>query len=559
MNPETSDHSPSPAKDRLLAGALFCAVLALFAVSYLRFFWGGQTFEFCSYAEIGSNILHGRGFATSSFVPSELAYLDAAGVPVAQTGPVLTRFPLFALWSAFWLALGGGRDFGMALGNGMAHALWVVVLFLAGRRIFGRRTAFIAAALWGLAPSMLAGFDLFGHPDVLFGALLAWLNLLIWRSPEPQRPLGGYVSLGLLAGACYLARHSFGIWLPFYVGLFWWRARPRLRPAAAFLGGFAALAVPWTLYYWSRTGRAFSPLFLWNLAEGTLVRGLPWMEYRTYAWPDFFHWEAAGQLCKKAVSLFNFQLGDLATFWTMPLAFPLAAAGLATAAGASAALGGWLILLLGWQMVVFSFLRTETLAWATGRYYLWLAPFVLFYAVDFLDRRRESRAWRWGALALAALLLQSWAFTYFAVPRSPDHPSGRPISEWPELAYLRERTEPTAWVATNIPSQVSWYAGRRAFNIPNHPAQLALMERLHPADYLLLGDYRIGEPFNFPEWVDVFQGRSGLPAQEAFAQMGFAVEQNFPGAVLLRKTRDAAARPTSAPAPRRPRAPDLAR
>ncbi len=81
---------------------LFALSLALSHICHALYFSGGQTFEFCHYAEIGRNILQGRGFSTRSFWPAELAALGLS--PDRLEAPPISRNPLFAYWSAFWMS-----------------------------------------------------------------------------------------------------------------------------------------------------------------------------------------------------------------------------------------------------------------------------------------------------------------------------------------------------------------------------------------------------------------------------------------------------------------------
>jgi hypothetical protein len=316
------------------------------------------------------------------------------------------------------------------------------------------------------------------------------------------------------------------------------RAHSNWRHAAAFLFGFAALALPWTALYFSQTGQVTSPLFLYNLAMGCVVRGLPWIEYRTYAFSDFLDWRVADLLVKKAFFLFNIHILELPTLWRLSVVFPFAVLGFVTADGIAAGLAGWLLLQLGWEILVFSFLRIDgsPLDLMNGRYFLWFAPFVLLYAAALWTGRREAKAWRWGGWAVCALLVQLWAANYLSRPRIAEHPSGRPIGEWPELVYLREQTDKATHIATNIPAQVAWYAGRWSVNIPNRPEDLKRLAQVHPVDYLLFIDHPIGEVSNLPEWAAVFQNHGGLSPDQSFSSLGFKLEKSFPRAVLLRRT-----------------------
>src|SRR5581483_4921407 len=91
---------------------LSAITLLMFTLGFFLHFHGGATYEFCHYAEIASNLLNGQGYSTRTFYPSELAFLEQTGVNAAalHAAPVAFRFPLFAFWSALWMAFAGQTD-----------------------------------------------------------------------------------------------------------------------------------------------------------------------------------------------------------------------------------------------------------------------------------------------------------------------------------------------------------------------------------------------------------------------------------------------------------------
>ncbi|PYQ11547.1 MAG: hypothetical protein DMH00_07925 [Acidobacteria bacterium] len=520
--------------------ALFAGTLVLFVLSYLLYFHGGESFEFCQYAEIASNILSGRGFSTRTFYPSGLAYLRAAGKVIDSTGPVFERFPLYAVWSAIWLAVGGRGDFGMALGNGVAHALGAALTYTLGRRLFSRNAALSAAVLWALDPVLLGGFDLYGYADLLFGVAFGLLIIAYWAALNDERSgTMRFVWLGFGAGACFLARYSFLMWMPvFALAPLALHRRDARRAAGAFLAAFATVWLPWVVFETWQIGR-YSPAFgLWNTAEGTLVWSLPWMEYRTFSILDFLTPDMPMLFIRKAWYLFNNFLRDIPTLWALSCLFPFAAAGMATSTGASAAFAGWVGLLFFWQWVLMSFLRYESLGgFLGGRYYLWFAPFTVLFAVDFLERKAAtSRGWRAGRWIVGLLVAQLWLLAYLSLPRETDHASKQPVGRWPELEYVRDVTPTDSWVMTNMPAQMAWYTGRRTVNIPNDPRDVAPMLNDWPIEYLLISQHRVAELFNYPAWQAILKG--GPEARDqGLRTLGFEIEQTFQEALLFKRKR----------------------
>ena len=531
---------PRFSRDLAIEGALFAGTLVLFILSYLIYFHGGESFEFCHYAEIASNLLAGRGYTTRFFYPSSLAYLHTAGKVVDSTGAVFERFPLFAAWSAIWLAVGGRGDFGMALGNGVAHAFGAALIFALGRRLFSRRTALSAALLWAFNPAMLGGFDLYGFADVVFGVAFGLLIVAHWGalSRETSAPWH-FAWIGLAAGGCFLARYSFLMWVPLFAAApFVLRRRNAPRAAGAFLAAFGAIWLGWVLIEIWQIG-SYSPAFgIWNAAEGTLVWSLPWMEYRTFSPLEFLTPEMPLLFIRKAWYLFNNFARDIPGLWTLCFLFPFAAAGMATSTGAGAAFALWTGLLFGWQWVLMSLLRYESLGgFLGGRYFLWFAPIALLFALDFLERKEAgSRGWRASRWAVFLLIGQFWLMAYVSLPRETDHASKLPVGQWPELAYVRETTPPDAWVMTNMPAQTAWYTGRQTVNIPNELRDMAPLLNDWRIDYLLISRHRVAELFNYPAWQAILNA-DAAPRDQYFQSLGFELEKSFQEALLYKRKR----------------------
>ena len=109
---------------------LIVVVLSLVVshLAYAALFSGGATFEFCQYAEVARNLFEGKGLVTRVFWPGELAVLAEAGKGAAEYAPPMSRYPLAAAWTAVWLLLGGGGDYGRALAGMAGVAAWAAVV-----------------------------------------------------------------------------------------------------------------------------------------------------------------------------------------------------------------------------------------------------------------------------------------------------------------------------------------------------------------------------------------------------------------------------------------------
>lgn len=516
---------------------LFTSTLMLFFLSHLFYFNGGESYEFCHYAEIAHQILSGHGFSTSIHYPSDLATLEKTFYGGTLLTPVVFRFPLFSYWSALWMKIARPDDFGMALGNGMAHALWVCVLYAMGKKLFNRRAAIFACALFVIHPMMVVGYNLGGYPDVLFGALFGLFNFVWWQAltNEGNSFRKIYFTAGLLAGLCFLARQTFLLWMPLYIlSPFLFHRREKFSTLFLFAAGFLACSSIWFVYYFRSFHTVSTPQLMLGLADGTIVSRLPWLEYRTYAFGEFLSRPVMIRLLAKGYSYFNEFFSNWPKMWMQPLFPPLCVACLIFTKGTPRRFGLWLGVLLAWQVLIFSFLRYEVLGFLDGRYYLWAAPFFLLYGVAFLEKKLSSTKWKFIFLAILLLQLQSWALVYLRVIRKSDHKSGLPVSQWPEIAYLQEALPEGSRVASNIPTQIGWYTGHPAVNIPRVPEQIVLLDKKWPVEYLYLSTHRIGEPENYQEWFQRLPPQS-LNSQETLKQLGFQLKQDFGEGWLFQK------------------------
>lgn len=511
---------------------LFAASLAVSHLCHALYFSGGQTFEFCHYAEISRNILQGRGFSTRTFWPAELAALGPAAPGRALDAPPLSRNPLFAYWSAFWMRLAGVNDYGMALGNMAALALWVVALYWTGLRLFDRRTALCSACLWLSLPILQAGYVQYGYAELLYGPMLLVLLVRLSESSADAalQTRGHLLAIGALSGLAYLQRYSFALWLPLLLALpLLPGTRAGLKAAAWLFCGFLLPVLPWTLWWRLSVGAAPSLPAL-QLAEGVLSPA-PAMDYRLYTLWDLASMDAFTALLSKAWQQFNRSLGDLPGMWNLELLFPFSAAALLCASGPRKRFALLALAFFGWQIAAFSFLHYENLVFFGHRYSLWFSPILLLFAVRFLldwtDKHGKALA-----LIVLGLQLQMAASLYFL--RYMDLRSAGPaldVSSLPELRYAKESLPEGARLLTNLPTQAAWYSDRPAVNIPNRIEDALAMIGRHRLGYLLLSAHPSGELGRFPEWIPVLR-----EDPRALTVLGAKVEARFPGAVLFKLT-----------------------
>lgn len=458
--------------------------------------------------------------------PAEAALLAARGADLRGPVPLLGRFPLYAAWVGAAEALLGPRDAAVLAASGLSLAAAAAAAAWVGAGALGAWGGLAAALLFALSPSVLRGFALWGTPDLLFCALWllfheAWLR----RRPWPL--------VGALAGACWLARPNFILFVPVYLAELRPEARARARWASCAAAAALAVALPWLWGQWRSGGTALNPNFIWNLAGGTLTAEPGWRYARVFALSEFA--PVAGAVAAKAWAGLGRWLALLPGLWQMEPLLPFAAFGMWLAHRHRDSPGRELLLtggvLLGAQALAFSPLRVERLgAHVAGRYELWFAPVWAMAAVlgwRAAASRRKAPAWA-GAAALA--LAGVWYARFYALPeRGFGHPAGPP-SAWPELAAAAPASSEVS-VATNIPGHVGWYAGRRAVLLPAGPEEFARLRALMPVGPVLISTLAVGQVTDMPYWLLLLRERA--ETDRFCARFGYRVAYVSPQALVL--------------------------
>lgn len=503
---------------------VFLVSAALSAWSASRNFEGALSHEFCQYAETARNIRAGEGMRTRMIYPSALAALDARGVPFGEYNPVLDRFPLHIWLTAAAQSVWGGNDAASVLLSVFSLALLASGTAYAAGLLWGAGAALAAGLIVATTPAFQRGFILWGLSDIGFAVLtLAASGLLLSMRGRGAR-IWLWAAAGMVAGLAWLYRSNFLIWLPLFAGWIVWRGETGTgeRPAArlaAWLGGFLLAAAPGLAYNLLWYGSATPPVAAWNLAHHVVTGSEPWLQYRVFTIQESLAHPLL--LAQKWLSLFWLHLKGWPSLWQFHLVWPAAAWGAVelwrgrkqeSAAFECAALYG---AMLAVQVFVFCFLRYEELGGrVAGRYYLWFAPAAAMLAVrGTAGLRRPLRL----AYFAAVFAFAGW---WLATPQGPAaYPGGLPVKDWPELKAAAEAAGPRGLVATNLPGQVVWYAGRRALQLPSDPAGLAVIMRRHRVDAILLSRLPLGEPDKLPGWRPV--------ATDGAALKAFCLENGF--------------------------------
>ncbi len=168
---------------------------------------------------------------------------------VVDRGPSALRAPGYPYFLGALYALGGDSVTLGRLANAALGALAVILFYLIVKRIWGRRTALLAAALAAVFPPLvLLGRDLFSEALFIALELGAVLCVLEFRR---ARGLRWAAAAGLLCGLAALTRNPGpALAIPAIIGL--WVLRPRLSRRAVAAPAVAAscmvlVVLPWTV------------------------------------------------------------------------------------------------------------------------------------------------------------------------------------------------------------------------------------------------------------------------------------------------------------------------
>lgn len=198
------------------------------------------------YRPVAENLLDGRG------------YTNLEGEPALHNPPGYI-FVLVALYKAASL-LGVSQDLMVAAFAVAAMAGSAVLVFLLARRLFGPRTAWIAAALWSTYPiNLLIASYRFSEVPYTFVLALAVLVFVSAFSAGRRLVLWSF-GVGLLVGAAALIRPAaIGLAAPFALAILLIRAAGPLRARSAMalvlVAGFAVAIAPWELWAYQKTDR----------------------------------------------------------------------------------------------------------------------------------------------------------------------------------------------------------------------------------------------------------------------------------------------------------------
>jgi 4-amino-4-deoxy-L-arabinose transferase-like glycosyltransferase len=379
--------------DRMLLAILAVAfVLRVAVVAFSRHF--KPVADPADYDRIAVSLAHGHGFGATA--------LAAPGTPSALRPPL---YPL--LLGATYRVVGHSWTVARTL-EALLGVVFVLLLFLLARRLYGRRVALVVAALAAVMPTLVAlNASLLSETLFLPLEIAAVLAAVAWRQ-SPSKWLA--VAAGLACGAAIMTR-SVGIAVLVAVVVMIVTARVplpiRLRSAALVPVVAVVLVLPWAVRNAVEL-HAFVPV---STQDGPTAAGVyndvTFSDRKLYAiWhPPFFlrefqplfydginEAELDSRLRHSALRYAESHPGDVAAAVGLNTLRMLFDAGRGHVQVAhlwydEGAVARWLQPPLGWAVRLLTLAALVTLLAAArrrlqiGHWYLWLAPLLLYVAV----------------------------------------------------------------------------------------------------------------------------------------------------------------------------------
>lgn len=454
------------------------------------------------YAQLGRQLMAGRGFVTGFLPWNGVAYLSERGNSLDATSwPNITRFPLTPALMAVSFGVFGANDEAVHLPAALAFVTTAGCAALVAARVYGAWAGFLAGLTCAWLP-LLVNYSLTGLTEPLLGALLLGVAACVIGEAGPRRLLLG----GGLLGLMILNRYDSVLVGGVIVALWLLPRADRWLAAGRFLAPAALLVAPWAFYLLVVAG---APLF--NLQPASIAAqasgradGLGWY-LPEYVTPAQLWLSDPGRASRSTLQ----ELVATPNYLRKLLGFPWLAAGGAAcllalvwpAVAGRRALkpdgeqptnhaAGWLtdrsrLALLLLAAVLLRALLASLLGLNLQRHFVPLVPLLLVVVAgeaDWLIRsllgypgerlvsagRLLVVAW----LAVAGLLIVPSLLTIapFLVPsREPHGPPSRAgeVEARPEnLVRLAELVAPGQIVASNVPWSVALYAGRPAVPLP---------------------------------------------------------------------------------------------
>lgn len=190
------------------------------------------------YYVTAKNIAEGHGMTVRVEPPT--GNLPGPGGMQAVLWPPGYPLTLAAVFKLFGASLTAGKVL-----NAVISALTVPLVYLLARRVFGKRQALIAAALFALYPASIVWTSVLFSDTVSMLPFAAATVVLLYAGPRPS-PLTA-LAFGALAGAATIIRPQAAVLIAAAAAYWWLRSehkRDVLAPLAASVAGVCLFVVP---------------------------------------------------------------------------------------------------------------------------------------------------------------------------------------------------------------------------------------------------------------------------------------------------------------------------
>jgi 4-amino-4-deoxy-L-arabinose transferase-like glycosyltransferase len=447
----------------LLAGIVF---LAVYGIRFRELVDPSAMQE----AQLARELAEGHGYTTKVLTPLDLYFDRTVRGRVEVATP-----PLGPLVLALFFRVFGASDGIAALASGVAYALSVVAAWALGRRLAGPAVGWLAAALYGLSATATA-LSISGTAAALATLLvtLAFAAALggapVPADPEAT-PAGRHANAWCVGsgGALGLAVLAESFLLPLAVPLILFiHSRRRdawRRPALSFAVGLIVPTAPWVARNWIHTG---SPLF--STRQYALVE-------RTWTWPGRVIYQDLTWRTDWPVALVARRPMDFVRKVGRDLADERSSAAGATEFVVAGLLIGLLLLTSpdrtrrAFHLTVVGAVAVQALVGAlftpaTALFACLLPAASVVVAERVLDLTRQPDTAPSRRQAAARIALPAGLLLLIVLPtlaRLCAAPEQRHHSD--AAAVLKAALPPNAFVMTDVPWFVAWYADRPAIEL----------------------------------------------------------------------------------------------
>ena len=262
-NPGAVTAEPSEARLRnwMLIGLFVLTPPILFGLYITLMFPGLTNADALDFAQLGRNLLEGRGFSTYILRP-----LAIASRTDALHMPDVTHGPLFPLFLAIAFGVLGAKDNVAAFVSGAFYLLTIPVIYLLGVRLFSRPVAIVATLVYAFNALMLeyaaSGLHITQYIFITSLLLLVTHGIFVrakvgLHDVNAPLPKGRLAFAGILTGALYLTDPMFFCVAPIMFGMmFWLHGARRLSASLWFLIPLLILIGPWMVRNGLLTGNA---------------------------------------------------------------------------------------------------------------------------------------------------------------------------------------------------------------------------------------------------------------------------------------------------------------